>query len=73
MTDWMDNFLCGEFLGLPLAQTPAGSDDCLRHDYHVRIGGKWHEIITEGLRWSDKEAYESLSRIFNRLAKEAHE
>jgi hypothetical protein len=71
MTGWLENFLCGEFLGLPLARTPAGSDDCLRHDYHVRIEGKWHEIITDGLHWSDKEVYESLARIFNRLAAEA--
>jgi hypothetical protein len=69
--DWLHNFICGEFLGMPLAQTPAGSDDCLRYDYHLKIDGVWYEICTECLSFSKKEAFHTLHHIFRKLSEVA--
>jgi hypothetical protein len=69
--DWLHNFICGEFLGMPLAQTRAGDDDCLRYDYHLKIDGVWYEICTECLSFSKKEAFHTLHHIFRKLSEVA--
>jgi hypothetical protein len=69
MTDWIETFTVGTFMGMPLAQTRAGDDECLRYDYHVKIDDRWHEVCTECFRFSPREALESLSRIFAAMAK----
>jgi len=59
-----------EFMGFELRCNPAHQDDCERWDYEVRIGEKWHTVITEGLRWNREEAIESLVKIlYNKLNK----
>jgi hypothetical protein len=71
MTDWLDNFICGEFLGFPLAQTRSGDDECLRYDYHLKVDGTWYEVCTECLRFSKKEALHTLHYIFRKLSEVA--
>jgi hypothetical protein len=71
MTDWLDNFICGKFLGLPLAETRGGDDDCRRYNYHLKIDEAWHEVCTECLSFNRKEALESLQRLFRKLAEAA--
>ena len=66
MNDYLDNFLVGEFDGLPLAMTPNHDDDCKRWDWHVKIGGKWHEIESCSLRFDRVEAAASIKRILER-------
>lgn len=70
MKDLMDNFICGEFLGMPLAETRGGDDDCLRYDYHLKVDGTWYEVCTECFRFSKKEALHSLHYIFRKLSEE---
>jgi len=59
-----------EFMGFELRCNPAHQDDCMRWDYEVRIGDKWHTVIPEGLGWRREEALESLVKILsNKLNK----
>jgi len=69
--DWLHNFICGEFLGMPLAQTRAGDEDCLRYDYHLKVEGEWYEVCTECLSFSRKEALHTMHHIFRKLSEAA--
>jgi len=51
------------FLGFPLRNYDSSDDDCLRTTWEVKIEGVWHEVITCGLRFDEKEAIESICRI----------
>jgi hypothetical protein len=71
MSDWIDNFISGEFFGFPLAQTRAGDEDCLRYDYHLKVDGTWYEVCTECLSFNRKEALHSMQHIFRKLSEGA--
>jgi hypothetical protein len=51
------------FLGFPLRNYDSSDDDCLRTTWEVKIEGVWHEVVTCGLRFDEKEAVESICRI----------
>ncbi len=51
------------FLGFPLRNYDSSDDDCLRTTWEVKIEGVWHEVVTCGLRFDEKEAIESICRI----------
>jgi hypothetical protein len=71
MSDWIDNFISGEFFGFPLAQTRAGDEDCLRYDYHLKVDGTWYEVCTECPSFNRKEALHSMQYIFRKLSEGA--
>jgi hypothetical protein len=52
-----------KFLGFPIRQYNASDDDCCRTTYEAYILGEWHEVVTCGLRWDKKEAFDSLVKI----------
>lgn len=51
------------FLGWPLRCYDSSDDDCLRTSWEVKIEGVWHEIVTCGLYFDEREAIESIIRI----------
>ena len=57
-----------KFLGFPIRQYDASDDDCYRTTYEAFILGEWHEIVTCGLRWDKKEAFDSIVKILKRKA-----
>jgi len=57
-----------KFLGFPIRQYDASDDDCRRTTYEAYILGEWHEIVTCGLRWDKKEAFDSIVKILKRKA-----
>ena len=57
-----------KFLGFPIRQYDASDDDCRRTTYEAYICGEWHEVVTCGLRWDKKEAFESIVKILKRKA-----
>jgi len=57
-----------KFLGFPIRQYDASDDDCRRTTYEAYILGEWHEVVTCGLRWDKKEAFESIVKILKRKA-----
>lgn len=57
-----------KFLGFPIRQYDASDDDCRRTTYEAYILGEWHEVVTCGLRWDKKEAFDSIVKILKRKA-----
>ena len=57
-----------KFLGFPIRQYDASDDDCYRTTYKAFILGEWHEVVTCGLRWDKKEAFDSIVKILKRKA-----
>lgn len=51
------------FLGFPLRKYDSSDDDCKRTTWEVKIMDCWHEVVTSGLYFDEKEAVDSICQI----------